>query len=184
MERSIYYGNNLLIICVIFYLIWWVLAFRPNHVPDGLRNGIILGIATVSGFVGIIMMVKGIRAIPEGGELFSSKLVIWGGIALYIVLLLVTSLLLKRQVTTELLLIVGWAMLEIIVVNTMYGCGDMKSGIAMAVIIIIAAAAVISLACYLAYYKLEGNAAYVDGMIPLIVTGIVMILISYITSSF
>jgi hypothetical protein len=184
MERSIYFGNNLLIICVVFYLIWWIVAFRPNAVPDNLRNGILLGIAVVSGFVGIIMMIKGLRSIPGGGELFSSRLVIWGGIGLYIVLLLITSMLLKRQVTTELLLIVAWAMLEIIVVNTMFGCGDIGTGIAVAVIIIIAVAAVISLACYLLYYTLEGRAAYVDGMIPLVITGLVMILISYITSSF
>lgn len=184
MERSIYFGNNLLIICVVFYLLWWILAFRPGGVPDNLRNGIILGIATVSGIVGIVMMIKGIRSIPAGGELFSSRLVIWGGIAVYILLLLGTTLLFKRQVTTELLLIVGWAMLEIIVINTMFGCGDLRTGIAVAVIIIIAAAAVVSLVCYLVYYKLEGNAAYVDGMIPLIVTGVVMILVSYITSSF
>ncbi len=44
------------------------------------------------------------------------------GIISYILLLVITSKLLHRQVTSELFIIVGWTVLELCFVNAMYRC--------------------------------------------------------------
>ena len=94
------------------------------------------------------------------------------------VLFLVTYLIFKRQVTTELFLIVGWAVLELCAVNVLYGMGQFQLTGAVVFAVIIAAAALISLICYIFYYKLGQTAGYIDGMIPLILAAVVMSVIT------
>ena len=183
MEKSIFFGNILIIICVVFYLIWWAVAFKPNAVSHNKKNGILLGIAAVVGVIGVIVVIKGIRYFSGEGELLPSEMVIWSGVAVYAALLIFTFLVFKRQVTTELLLIVGWAVLEIMVINTLYGYGLIMSVIAYIVITSIITVSVVNLICYILYYKMENNAAYVDGMIPLILTGIITAWITFLTFS-
>ncbi|WP_303857065.1 hypothetical protein [Aminicella lysinilytica] len=182
MDRSIFYGNIMLIVCIGIYLLWWALAFKPGAEEATTRNGVIIIIAAIVGIIGIIVMVKGIRSVPEGGELFSNKWVIIAGVAAYVALFLFSWFVFKRQVTTELLLIVGWTVLEMIVVNVMYQYGMIMSGRALLVITVIIAAAIIGFICYLLYYNLEGNKAYIDGMIPLVLTGAVTAWITVLTA--
>lgn len=88
-----------------------------------------------------------------------SKLGNRGGIIAYILLFTITYFFLKRQVTTELFLIIGWAVLELSVINTLYKTEYFSFGGAVAFCIITAAAVLISLLCYISYYKLEKTAA-------------------------
>ena len=83
-----------------------------------------------------------------------------------------------RQVTTELILIVGWTVLEISALDTMQ-CFNSLGGITtktalilMAVVIVMAVA---SMVAYLLYYGLDAVKGYIDGMIPLILIAGTMI---------
>ena len=54
--RHIITGQILLIVCCIFYMIWWYRGFRPNVEADRLGgiNGILLLITAVLGVAGIL----------------------------------------------------------------------------------------------------------------------------------
>ncbi|SHH84400.1 hypothetical protein SAMN02745823_01151 [Sporobacter termitidis DSM 10068] len=171
--KQIFWGNILLIICCVFYLTWWMLAFKPTGAVKGMKTGWLLIPAVVAGLAAVFLAVKGVRSASAGAALFPSGALLWGGIAAYIILLAVTRLLFKRPVTTELILIVGWAVLALSELNALYGMGRFSYLLAVTFAVVAGAAAVISLVCYVLYYKLGGRAGYVDGMIPLLTAALV-----------
>ncbi len=171
--KHLFWGNLLLIVCCAFYLAWWVLAFRPTGAVRGMKTGWLLIPASGAGLAAVILAVKGIRS-SSAGALFPGGLLLWGGVAAYLILLLVTGLLLKRQVTTELFLIVGWTVLALSEIDALYGAGRVPRGPAVALAAAAGAAALVSLVCYVLYYRLDARAGYVDGMVPLFAVALVM----------
>jgi len=172
--KQIFRSNILLIICCVFYLVWWLLAFKPTGAIKGIKTGWLLIPAFAAGSVAIILAVKGVLSSSVGVALFQSGLLLCGGIAAYLILLAVTRLLFKRSVTTELFLIVGWAMLVLSEINVLYGIGRFSHGLAAIFAVVIGVAALISLVCYVLYYNLGNRAGYFDGMIPLLMVALVM----------
>ena len=171
--KQIFRSNILLIVCCAFYLAWWLLAFRPAGAGRGMKTGWLLIPAFAAGIAAVVLAVQGIRSAPAEAALFPGGLLLWGGIAAYFILLAVTGLLFQRQVTTELFLIVGWAVLALSEINALYGAGRFSRGLAVSFAAVIAAAALISLVCYLLYYNLGDRAGYFDGMIPLLLVALV-----------
>lgn len=178
-QKQLFWGNLLLVICCAFYLVWWLLAFRLNSPIKGIKSGWILIPAGAAGIAAVALLVRGILASTMKPSLFPTSWVVWGGIAAYVLLFAVTLVLLHRPVTTELLLIIGWAMVALAEVNALYGTGQFSHLAAVVCVIIILAALMICLACYTVYYKLSGFAAYIDGMIPLILAALIMAGISF-----
>jgi hypothetical protein len=172
--KQIFYSNILLIICCAFYLTWWSLAFKPTGAIKGIRTGWLLIPAFAAGLAAIILAVKGIQSVSNDVALFPNGLLLWGGIAAYLILLLATRLLFQRPVTTELFLIVGWAVLALSEINALYGISLLSHGAAAIFTVVIGAAALISLVCYVLYYSLENRAGYFDGMVPLLMAALVM----------
>lgn len=167
-------GNILLIICSLFYLAWWAVAFRPHASSGLLKSAVLLGVAAAAGIIGLVFAIQGITAAEGKRILLPEAGILAGGIIAYILLFTITYFFLKRQVTTELFLIIGWAVLELSVINTLYKTEYFSFGGAVAFCIITAAAVLISLLCYISYYKLEKTAGFIDGMIPLILAAAVM----------
>ena len=172
-ERQIFGSNILLIICCVFYLAWWLLAFKPTGAIKGMKTGWLLIPASIAGLAAIILAVKGFQSVSIKIALFPGGLLLWGGIVAYLILLAVTRLLFKRQVTTELFLIVGWAGLALSEINALYGVGRFSHGMAVVFAIVIGVTSVISLVCYVLYYNLGDRAGYFDGMIPLLMVALV-----------
>ena len=111
--RHIITGQILLIVCCIFYMIWWYRGFRPNVEADrmGGLNGVLLLITAVLGVAGILFS---LMPTPEtAGIKYNQMYIIIGGITAYIILIVVTKYAFNRIVTSELFLIVGWTMLEL-----------------------------------------------------------------------
>lgn len=166
--RRLITGQMLLILCCVFYLIWWYRGFRPGTAVNrvGGANGILLLITTISGMAGIIFSLSYTPMIfmPK----IKLEVIITIGIISYFVLMLVTRIVFQRIVTTELALIVGWTMLEMIVLTrldadrVLYGRGY------MVMCFVIAAAFAISMILYVAYYRMEEMKAFYAAMIPLI----------------
>lgn len=173
-EKQIFWGNILLIGCCAFYLAWWMLAFKPTGAIKGMKTGWLLIPAFISGLISIILVVKGIQSASIRAALFPNGTLLWGGIAAYFILLAVTALFFKRQVTTELVLIVGWAVMALSEINALYGTGLFVHGLSVAFAVVIGAAALTSLVCYVLYYHLGALAGYIDGMIPLFLVALVM----------
>lgn len=111
--KRIFQSNLLLILCCVFYLVWWLLAFKPTGSIRGMKTGWLLIPAFAAGLAAIILAIKGIQSATTGATLFPNRLLLWSGIASYFILLAVTRLLWKRPVTTELFLIVGWTILAL-----------------------------------------------------------------------
>ena len=171
--KQIFRSNILLIVCCAFYLAWWLLAFRPAGAVKGMKTGWLLIPAFAAGIAAVVLAVQGIRSAPIEAALFPGGLLLWGGVAAYFILLAVTGLLFQRQVTTELFLIVGWAVLALSEINTLYGVGRFSRGMAVPFAVVIVAAALISLVCYMLYYNLGDRAGYFDGMVPLLLVALV-----------
>lgn len=170
--KRIVQSNLLLIFCCAFYLAWWLLAFRPTGGIRGMKTGWLLLPALAAGLAAVILAIQGIRSAPAGAVLIPSRLLLWGGIALYVILLAVTRLLWKRPVTTELLLIVGWTILALSEISTLYGTDRFPHGLSLFFAAAIGIAALISLVCYILYYNLGNRAGYFDGMIPLLLVAL------------
>lgn len=164
-------GQALLIICFIIYLIWWYRGFRPDVDVSRVKglNGLLLAITALTGIAGVILSLRATAGTNTMKIQPSAILIV--GVAAYVALLLVTRLLFVRPVTSELLLIVVWTMLEVYVITVLNSAGrltDTRFGIMCGVI---AVAFLGSMVCYCLYYRLEEKTSFYVAMVPL-VTGI------------
>ena len=167
-------GQILLILCCAVYLVWWYRGFRPGiHVNRaGGINGVLLMITAVLGFAGVIFSLTPVESIRD--PLVGQGRIVICGVAAYLILLLVTRFFFNRVVTTELLLIVGWTILETVVADRLYACGVLNGNGFTTIAIIIAAAFLIGIVLYVAYYRMEEMRAFYAAMIPLVVDAIAM----------
>ena len=172
--KTIITGQILLILCCIVYLIWWYRGFRPGIYVSraGGVNGALLLITMVLGFAGVVFSLMPAEKIRE--PLISQSMIVICGIAAYFILLVVTKVFFNRVVTTELFLIVGWTMLETIVADRLYAIGSLSSRSFSAITVIIAAAFLIGIVLYVAYYRMEEMRAFYAAMVPLVVDAIAM----------
>ena len=168
-------GNLLFAACCIVYLLWWSVAFRPDYTAPMMLKSMLF-LATAAFGIGALAVI--IQGCLNADCPIRYLYIIGAGIAAYIILLLLTSFLMQRQVTTELMLIVFWACMEICACGALWGEGVFsgKNFAVLAVIVVAAAAA--GMICYLKYYDLPPMPAFYDGMVPLILFAVVMIGIS------
>ena len=171
-------GNILLVLCCLFYLAWWIVAFRPVGAIKGMRSGWLLIPAAAAGIAAVFFICRGILAAEKELLLFPTARIVVIGAAAYVVLLAGTWLIMKRPVTTELFLIVGWATLAAAQISALYGRGAYGKTAALVFIGCIIVLAVISLVCYLLYYNLDSVKGYYDGMIPLVIVAVITVIMS------
>ena len=169
-------GHILLLFCCGFYLAWWCHAFRPGFAGSRVAGpaGALLLITAVTGLAGVVFSAIGNSRPGSRPALIPSSAVIVGGIVLYVLLMIGSSVFLHRRVTTELLLIIAWLVLEIVSYQTTY-CNEAIGKVA-AVALMAAAVigSIISLYFYMQYYHVVESRGYVYGMIPLIMSGACM----------
>ncbi len=178
--RQMLSGNIWLIVCCAFYLAWWLIAFNPDHAVKGLKSGWLLIPAFVFGVLAVLRIVGGSSVENTETLMFPRYAAVIGGVIVYIVLLAATFILLKRQVTTELFLIVGWGALMFVELNALYGLGYYSQGTVIALLVVSVVLAAVSIVCYLLYYNLDSVKGYIDGMVPLL---IVMVMMAAVTVS-
>lgn len=175
--RQMFWGDLLLAGCCGFYLLWWILAFRPTGAVKGMRSGWLLIPALLLGIAAVILIVRGAggAGATVAGSFFSAGTVLLAGAVSYAVLLLVTRLVFHRQVTTELFLIVGWTALAFLEGNALYGLGAVSRNGAIGLFAAAVIVAALSMVCYMLYYGLGDRAGYADGMIPLVLAAVYMV---------
>ena len=176
-------GQTLLIVCCIFYLIWWGVAFHPSHGNSHASgvDGVLLLVTAGFGLAGLAVNLIGIRDNAIGKGLVSGYVIIACGVLTYFLLMFGSSMILHRQVTTELMLIIGWAMLETASANTVFSLERMTFGQVRVFLAIITLAAISSLFFYLQYYRVEPMIGYYYGMVPLVTEGLSMAAFLYLT---
>ncbi|MCD8316811.1 MAG: hypothetical protein LUB61_05370 [Eggerthellaceae bacterium] len=176
--RQMITGNLMLVGCCIFYLLWWLIAFNPESAITGIASGWLLIPAVILGVLSIIWILMGAWNLSGRKTLYSNLAIAIGGLVFYIIMLFGTLLLLNRQVTEELFLIIGWLVLVFIELNALYSYGHYSKTATIILLVIMCIATVVSLVCYILYYDLDPVTGYVDGIIPLALLGFMMIVIS------
>ena len=170
-------GHVFLIVCCGFYLAWWYLAFRPGYAGSRVSGiaGALLLITAICGFIGIGFSVTGILRDGARSAFIPSAAIVIGGILVYLLLMAGSSLLLHRQVTTELFLILGWLVLELLSFQTSYRLEATGFTGAVILSVLAALAAILSLFLYLEYYRVSDMRGYIYGMVPLITEALCMV---------
>lgn len=170
MNRTIT-GQILLILCCIVYLVWWYRGFRPGVSVSRVSgvNGVLLLVTAVLGLAGVAFSLMHDEA-PSPWKI-SPVAIIIGGVIGYIVLLVMTRFIFHRVVTSELFLIVGWTMLEMAVIDQLNAQGVLGDRGFVIMCVVIAAAFIISMVLYVAYYKMEEMKAFYAAMVPLVTEG-------------
>ena len=169
-------GNVCMVLCCVSYLAWWAIAFHPEKTFPAPPKYLLFLVTLLSGLAGLYLLGSGLTdaAMETAGTGNLSNFMILGaGVAVYLIALFLTGRLLRRQITTELLLIVLWTVLELCLWNSLRSAARMNgAGVAVFAAVILAVAAV-SMYCYLVYFKLEPRKAYYIGMVPLLQCGAV-----------
>lgn len=176
-------GQGLLIVCCVFYLIWWGVAFHPSHGDSHTSgmDGILLLVTALFGLAGLAINMLGIVKSPSKEGLISGIVIIISGVVTYMVLFFGSGMILHRQVTSELFLIIGWSMLEVASINRSFAWEKVTVNQVVAFLVIVAVAAILSLYFYLQYYRVKPMVGYIYGMIPLITEAISMVVFEFLT---
>lgn len=167
-------GHIFMIICGLLYLLWWILTFRPGGARQTVDTGHFLLFAALSGLLGLMLILYGLNTPGSPNQPFPAWILLAAGAAGYVVLYFLTAVFLRRPVTTELFLIVGWGMMEAAAVNWVYGTINAYHGMICFLYAGIAVVVIVSLLCYIEYYRLQEMAGYIAGMIPLILVTVWM----------
>ena len=161
-------GNWIMALCGVFYLAWWVAAFRPPKPRSTPVGWVLLALAFLAGMAGFYLMGRTlVEPVSEVNPGVPGRWITLTGAVAYAVLLAGTTLIFHRQVTSELLIIVAWTVLELCTVSFLYRCGGLRNAAAWTLAGIVLAAAVASLICYLLYYRLPYTPGFIVGCIPL-----------------
>ena len=166
--RRILVGQVLLILCCIVYLLWWYRGYRPNVSVDrfGGINGILFRLTAAAGISGLIFSLGRIEE-KTAAKLNGYAIAVIGVVAC-IAMMLITRYGFGRIVTTELILIAGWTVLETTVINRLNAAGILSDNQFGVMCVVIAAAFTVSMILYVAYYRMEEMKAFYAAMIPLV----------------
>lgn len=176
MAGLIFKGNVKLLACFAFYMAWWIVAFNPKRPIRGVASAWLLVPALVLGVLALIDIARGI--VYVGGPLPGFVIVV-GGVVCYLMLLGITYGLLRRPVTSELLIIVLWATVALLEVNTLQALGAVTPTLGAALMKLCLVFSATSIVCYQLFYGLDEGAAFVDGTIPLVLAAIMTSAIAF-----
>lgn len=171
-------GHVCLAVCAALYLVWWWIFFNPA-LPKATGAlyaagvGCIVG-AVLFGIAAVVLIGMGLGALAgaSAGSVVPGWAFAVGGVAAYFGLAYVTTRFFQRPVTTELLLFVLWAALELAVVNALAGAGAVGPGLAAVLAVAVAVLFAGCLVCYVLYFRLSPMPSFVDGALPLAAVGV------------
>lgn len=175
--REIFVGNILLLLCSLFYLIWWIVSYRPNSYGMSAAGGIYFSVTLITGVAAIASMSFGINALSVHSNVLPVKFIWIGAGLLFLAVLAITTQVYHRVVTSELILIHIWMALELSAVIVLYGTRRFGFGMAVTLAVLVGIATIVGLICYVLYYRLDETAGYWNGMIPLIADALVVIVV-------
>jgi hypothetical protein len=176
---EIFGGNLLMLITIGFYITWWTVSFRPGGSGEKSSGAAFFITATLlTGLVSTGLLCHAIYSLSEVGQGFPLLMTLAGAAAFYFLIMWATRDAFQRKVTAELLIIIVWAALEGSLLAVLYTSGHFSMAQVVTPAILLALATVIGLVCYLLHYRLKEPLAFWNGLVPLIVDGIVVAVFS------
>ncbi len=175
--KEVVVGQFLLSLGALFYTFWWLTAFRPDARSGGALSALLFLLLAIFGLSGVGFSAHGVHELPLPSSWIGTGMIFIAAAAAYFLLLAGSLKLFGRKPTTELLLIVCWAVLEILVLGVLHEGGLLLHGSYGAAWVFVAAASVLAFAAYMVYYRMDDHTAYVTGAIPLLVDGAVTLYI-------
>lgn len=169
---KLFWGQLLLILCCALYLAFWSVGYNPHVSFRMAPKAALFACTALCGAAGVVLAVSGINATEQ--KPVPQLAIVLAGVGAYVLLLLLSLWIWKRQVTTELALILAWAVLELSTLNALAGAHAWSRPWLVGFAVIVAIAVAGSMVCYLLYYRLPENTAFVVGMVPLILLALVM----------
>ncbi len=176
--RQMLMGDLLLTGCLVFYLAWWLVAFRPVKPINGFKSGWLLIPAFLLGVCGVAGIIRTCSGVESEKLLLGYMTIGIGGLVLYLILMAVTTLFFGRIVTSELIIMTGWATLMFVEISALYGLGRFGLPLCVIFLIIIVLALAASVVCYVLFYNLDAARGFIDGTIPLVLGLAVMVILS------
>lgn len=174
---KIFVGDLLMLGTCLSYISWWIITFRPNGNSKKPSAIIFLMFAIAFGVIAIICLISGIISLTKEGYGSSVSSILIGGTIFYIVSFVVTKLLFKRPVTSELLLINIWASIELLTIIVLQNSARFNVYQASFLIFLVIVATCMGIISYIIYYRLNDTLSFWDGLIPLIIDAIVVMVI-------
>ncbi len=169
--KTLLTGNWIMALCGCFYLAWWIVTFRPPKPRNSMAGSVLLALAFLAGMAGLYLMGRALNTeIPAPRPGVRNLWIVIAGVIIYAALLSGTRLIFHRQVTSELLIITAWTVLEFCAVNFLYRTDSVSDMAGILLTGIILASMIGSLICYILYYRLPYTAGFIDGCIPLILS--------------
>lgn len=168
---KVFGGNLLMIVTIACYIAWWTVSFRPGGDSKTAAAFIFISVTLIAGLAAITALLIGIKSLSQAGKGIPLAYILLGAAALYLILLAVTTILFKRIVTSELLLITVWAAVECSAIAVLHGSSRFSMGQAMALAVLVLLATITGIVCYILHYRLDETARFWNGLIPLMVDG-------------
>ena len=169
-------GHGLLAVCSVLYLVWWIIFFRPqaSKVTGALYyfGAGCLVVAALAGIAGAVLVGMGISGAGKANLSPSGWWFAIGAVIVYIALVLLTTRVFHRPVTTELVLFVAWSALELAMIATLASVNALSvtSSTLLGTLVIVLFVGM--LICYLLYFHLAPLPSFIDGAIPLVAVGV------------
>lgn len=176
--KEIITGQLLLSAGALFYTGWWLAAFRPDSRSGGALSALLFFLLAAFGLSGTALTVHGIHGLPLPASWPGSGMLFIMALLVYFILLTGSVKLFGRKPTTELILMVLWALMEIMALGALHETGALTGttyGLTWAAVTI---ASLIAFAAYMMYYRMDDDTAYITGAVPLLVDGAVTLMIA------
>ena len=175
--KEVITGQFLLSLGALFYTCWWLTAFKPGVRSGGALSALFFLLLAVFGLSGVGLTAHGVHELPLPSSWMGTGMIFILAAAAYFLLLTGSLKLFGRRPTTELLLIVCWAVLEILVLGVLHEGSLLVHSSYSISWVLVAAASLVAFAAYMMYYRMDDHTAYVTGAIPLLVDGAVTLYI-------
>lgn len=170
-------SHVLYVLCGLVYAVYWVLQ---EETP---------GAAAVSAFALAVLLGSGgvagellASGVPRSRNVPYSRVgpgpIAGASLAILIVAWFVTTAVMGRPYTSELVFVTAWAALELSSLDDAHGRGWIGRTSARAAAAVVAFALAFGLVCYAVYYLLEGRARFYAGLVPYIVFSLAMLLVT------
>lgn len=170
-------GSTAFFLCAIFYCIFWGVSYNENTNAPVLVKIIFFTLTAIFGIASIAQYASGIKNAVYVNKSISNLIILIVAVATYIILAFVTKIAFKRVITTELILIVFCTMGAFCVINSLYSAAIFYKVSTIIFIILTVLIFMASLVCYIIYYKLNAQKAFIIGFIPLTLYGALSLII-------